>query len=84
MRLASYHQEVVESRGQFRSEKQLTFFLLDELDDRDHDNSAFDLKDMENQRYDMIQSEFNMARKYDGFRQELLNFRTDTDTLFTL
>ena len=74
----------MESRGQFRSEKQLTFFLLDELDDRDHDNSASDLKDVENQRYDMTRSEFNMARKYDGFRQELLNFRTDTDTLFAL
>ena len=72
----------MESRGQFRSEKQLTFFLLDELDDRDHYNSASDLKDMENQRYDMTRSEFNMARKYDGFRQEPMNYRTDT--LFTL
>ena len=74
----------MESRGQFRSEKQLTFFLLDELDDRDHYNSASDLKDMENQRYDMTRSEFNLAKKYDGFRQELMNYRTDTDTLVTL
>ena len=58
--------------------------LLDELDDRDHDNSASDLKDMENPRYDITRSEFNLARKYDGFRQELMNYRNVTDTLFTL
>ena len=37
---------------------------------------------MENQRYDMTRSEFNLARKYDGYRQELMNYRTVTDTYF--